>query len=241
MKRVYNISIFCGIIIFSFILSGQSFAQLPDDGGVDVRVPRNSLVDSMINDKEFHYVRNKAGTQAINPKKEVRKNEKAKRQNTVIKKASKPEKTIAFPPAVAYIIVVVLLVILLYFIFRREVVNIFTNPARIITINDIEEDVHTLDFDYKIKEAISSGQYRFAIRLYYLKTLKILDDKGYIEWQPQKTNREYLFSLRSKSIYIGFDKVTAIFNIAWYGEFPVDESTFRKAEQEFINFNNSLG
>ena len=54
----------------------------------------------------------------------------------------------------------------------------------------VPEDIRTLDFDRLIDEAVAVRNYRRAVRLLYLKTLKALAAHHLIDWQRDKTNHE---------------------------------------------------
>ncbi|WP_447640928.1 MULTISPECIES: DUF4129 domain-containing protein [Chitinophagaceae] len=84
-----------------------------------------------------------------------------------------------------------------------------------------EENIHKINFEEKIAEAIRTGKYRLAIRLRYLYILKILDDKGAIKWQSGKTNYDYILEVRatsSEETYALFRQISTAFDFAWYGE-----------------------
>ncbi len=140
-----------------------------------------------------------------------------------------------------YCLIFLLAVFVIVILIRKDVFKLMRGPQKLMQVEDIEENVHTLDFDKLIAENIALGRYRYAIRLYYLKTLKTLDAAGKISWAPQKTNREYADSMRKTPIYPDFVRITGIFNYAWYGELPVSEDSFRMAEKEFFNFNTKAG
>ena len=58
---------------------------------------------------------------------------------------------------------------------------------------DVEEDtIYGVNFEADIKNALKEADYRQAVRLRYLQTLKYLEDAGKIEWQPSKTPSQYV-------------------------------------------------
>ena len=56
----------------------------------------------------------------------------------------------------------------------------------------VEEDINKMDFEKRINDAVNNRDYRLAVRLYYLKMLKLLSDKKIIDWQINKTNSAYV-------------------------------------------------
>lgn len=83
------------------------------------------------------------------------------------------------------------------------------------------ENIHEINFEEKIAKALSSNNYRAAIRLRYLYILKTLDDRGTIHWQSGKTNYDYVLEVRSQAndeTYQLFKQISIAFDFAWYGE-----------------------
>ena len=105
---------------------------------------------------------------------------------------------------------------------------------------DIEkEDIQELDFNYLIQDALKNKQYRLAVRLQYLNTLKKLNEYHYIQWSIEKTNWQYMFELKEpyKSKFI---QITNVFDWVWYGEHSIDEQEYNQIEKQFSNYNKSI-
>lgn len=88
------------------------------------------------------------------------------------------------------------------------------------------ENVHAMDFDSLISNAMKNKDYRLVVRFLYLKNLKILSDKEIIEWKAHKTNYSYQHEIKDTSIRSKFLENTLIFDYVWYGEFIPDEKNF---------------
>jgi hypothetical protein len=102
------------------------------------------------------------------------------------------------------------------------------------------EDIHAIDFQDTIQDAINQGNFRLAVRLYYLKALKDLTDKGFIDWKLNKTNRSYVYELKSQSLRPDFESITSQFEYAWYGDFPIDAQGFEGIKTQFIDFGRKI-
>jgi len=109
-----------------------------------------------------------------------------------------------------------------------------------LAYNRITENIHELDFNSSLEEALHQKNYRLAVRLYYLKALKQLTDKQLIHWQPTKTNRMYVHELAQSPLKMDFERLTSQFEYIWYGEFSVSESTFGAIKEEFQSFSTSI-
>ena len=102
------------------------------------------------------------------------------------------------------------------------------------------DDINAISFEDAIRQAIDSSNFRLAIRLLYLQSLKKLSDRGYINWQLNKTNTDYLYETSDKNWHSLFSSLTHNFEYTWYGETPVNQERFIAVQQQFIQFNNQL-
>lgn len=129
---------------------------------------------------------------------------------------------------------------LLYVVFRltgMSFTGVLGRTARpVVTTEALEEDIHALDFDRLIEEAVQQEQYRKAVRLLYLRSLKELADRGYIHWSIDKTNRDYLGELPPSDMRRTFEQLTLMFEYIWYGDFPMDRPLFDRAHELFRSF-----
>ena len=80
-----------------------------------------------------------------------------------------------------------------------------------------------VDFPGGIAEALSRQNYREAVRLLYLQTLKQLSDAERIDWQLYKTPTQYINEVRLPA----FRQLTNHFLRVRYGNFEATEELFR--------------
>jgi hypothetical protein len=141
-----------------------------------------------------------------------------------------------------YILFAVIVGVLLYIFFKKEIRSFFyrNTSLRSPKLEVLAEDINTYDFDSAIREAESKGNYRYAVRLSYLKNLKALNERGLIEWSPDKTNAEYFSELAGKPMQRVFGQCTHIFNWIWYGDFPLSGTDYRDAALVFSHFHNQI-
>jgi len=91
-----------------------------------------------------------------------------------------------------------------------------------------EEDIQAL-----IAEALAAEDYRLAIRYQFILCLKLLKDREWIQWQPQKTNRDYVQELENPELKALFQQVVRAYDYIWYGEFPLNQAGYQKILQEY--------
>lgn len=86
-----------------------------------------------------------------------------------------------------------------------------------------EDTIYGIDFPSEIEKALENENFREALRLMYLQTLKSLSYYHQIEWQPFKTPTQYTFEFRQAD----FKKMTSLFVRVRYGGFDADKDMIR--------------
>ena len=102
------------------------------------------------------------------------------------------------------------------------------------------EDIHTMDFEALIKEAVAKKDFRNAVRLVFLHSLKLLADGQHIRWQPGKTNHDYLAELKEAELKPGLGELSFYFDYAWYGGFFISESQFVRVQHIFNQWRGGI-
>lgn len=141
-----------------------------------------------------------------------------------------------------YVILVAIASAAVYLLMKAEVLGfLFSKKAQSVDLayENLTENIHEINFDSAVEEAISQRNFRLAVRLMYLQTLKHLSDAGRIQYKPDKTNRQYVHELVNSSLQPEFEHLTRQFEFTWYGDFPIDESRFRALQTRFTAFNGA--
>lgn len=133
-------------------------------------------------------------------------------------------------------IIATLIVLSVIYLIAKSILNkegqwIFgkSTSKKIISHDDIERNLKHVDFEKLIKETLKIGDKRLAVRYYYLWILKKMSEKSIIEWNPEKTNSDYLYEIKSNELRRDFGYVSYLYNYIWYGEFDLDEITSENA------------
>lgn len=103
-----------------------------------------------------------------------------------------------------------------------------------------EDTIYGIDFPGEIEKALENENFREALRLMYLQTLKSLSDYHQIEWQPFKTPTQYTFEFRQAD----FKRMTSLFVRVRYGGFDADKDMIRdmhNLQASVDNFVKNLG
>lgn len=109
-----------------------------------------------------------------------------------------------------------------------------------VAISEEEQIIKNEDISELIIKAIKQNNFRLAIRYYYLLCLKKLTENETIEWQPQKTNSDYLNEIRKDELKTHFRQITKIYDYVWYGEFTVDALKFETLKLPFVSLQNEV-
>jgi hypothetical protein len=137
---------------------------------------------------------------------------------------------------IAYVIVIALILGIVYY-FTKDLrfsarVKPVAQPAQDLAAT--VENIEHIEVATALQKALAEGNFKLAIRLYYLDLLKKLNERAYIVWKKDKTNHNYLMELYTKGFY--FDdirKLTLAYELVWYGEHTLQNETYQKLFSEF--------
>lgn len=232
----YSILLICLLLSFGT----GAYAQQPDSlagshAPAAVRLPDPGKLDKLRADKDFHYFE------------EVVQGETfwERVQHKVAKWLRRifyQDQTRDFWEYLIYGLLVAAIVFIIIKMQKVHVTGMFGRKARTAEIpyHVVEENIHELDLAALIEEAVTQHEFRKAIRLHYLQSLKKLADANYIHWKPGKTNRSYTAEIQQTRIRQEFEQLTGLFEYVWYGGAALGAGPFDHARQEFIQFDNLL-
>jgi hypothetical protein len=142
-----------------------------------------------------------------------------------------------------YLAIVLVIYLIAKTLLKREGRWIFGRKSDKLDISTetLEVDLLDTNFDALIKNAVRDNAYRLATRYSYLKTLKLLTKNAIIDWDPEKTNYDYLLEIESSELQKQFQYISYIYNYSWYGEFELDTNSYTEVERSFQSLFNSVG
>ncbi len=233
--------IFCGVISVSAKPESKKQHLFKDSSYVQLKQPSQSAQDSYYSDDYWRYQRDKK-----NVKQEPDVFDRLwnsfweKLLNSV-----QSRKDGSFNPwNILWIVLFVTLVVLVILrLTSSGVSSVFSGKRKDVeetdaTLEDV--DIHGINYEEQIRSAIARNDYRLAIRLWFLRTLKSFSDKELVNWKIDKTNSDYYYELSGTNYQQEFGDVSKLYDYIWYGEFPVDENSYRKAEEKFHELNKKL-
>ncbi|MDN3695031.1 DUF4129 domain-containing protein [Chryseobacterium tructae] len=151
-------------------------------------------------------------------------------------------KSSEFTGVVIRLFAIILVGFLLYFIIKyilgKDGNFIFGKKNKKLNLNveELHENIHEINFPESIAKFELTGDYRSAVRYQFLFVLKKLSDKKLINWNPEKTNKDYVSELKVTHLKSEFSDLSYIFDYVWYGEFNIDEQSYQKFKNKYQAF-----
>lgn len=145
------------------------------------------------------------------------------------------ENTIRF---FAIVIIGCVLYFLIRFLLNKEGNFFFSKKNKKVHVanQDLHENIHEINFSETIHSFEVQKEYRFAVRYQFLLVLKKLADQKHIQWNPEKTNKDYFAELKNTDLQSDFKDLVYIFDNVWYGEFEINENNYTYFTQKFLQF-----
>ena len=137
-----------------------------------------------------------------------------------------------------YILIGALIVFVLYRIIVVNELLIFysSKKKRVVSQKPELTEIDPAIIEEKIKEAIDEKNFNDAVRYLYLKTLYRLNDKKWIQFHSQATNKEYLDQMSQHKRNKEFRFLTQVYEYVWYGKFEINEQQFVLVHNNFKSF-----
>ena len=144
---------------------------------------------------------------------------------------------------VSYIIIIAIVIFLLYYVIRNVSFDTKINRATVESnvADDVLENIEEVDIDGLLTQARSAGNFKLAVRFYFLSILKKLNNSGMIVWKRDKTNRDYLYELFSRNYYFeDIRRLTNSYEEVWYGEHVLTDQSFQVLSEDFETIHEKL-
>ncbi|HTE26677.1 hypothetical protein [Flavitalea sp.] len=148
-------------------------------------------------------------------------------------------------PAVRGFIYLLLFGLAIFLIIKVIIVNnlyIFKSSPKKKKVNATGDEATLMEenLDELIRDALEVNDQRAVVRFHYLKTLKLLDKKGWISFHPQSTNQNYRSQVNNYAKGKEFGFLSSAYEHVWYGNFQLNREQFEIVLHSFNHFQNSL-
>jgi len=147
-----------------------------------------------------------------------------------------------------YLIWTLVVVTVLYGIYRLVIGNgsfLFGKNSKKLsgteTSESEEEDLMGVNWENRLQQAITSGDFRLAVRYSYMYLLKMMQERQLIDYRNDKTNYEYAHELENTKYKQPFRKLTRQYEYAWYGQYPLSQASFTEYFNEFQDLKKQIG
>lgn len=139
---------------------------------------------------------------------------------------------------IRYVFIIAIISVIIYLLFKNNVRALFYGKSASLSSDFTEtlEEIREMDFAKRIAEEVSNRNFRKAVRLYFLKILKELNQENLISWKQDKTNADYQKELRKTPYDKQFGELSRLYEYIWYGDFKLDEADFLEVIQKFNQF-----
>jgi hypothetical protein len=204
------------------------FNLISDTAAIQGRSVPDSIVKKMQADGDYWYVN-------IVP-------ERQKQKQIKITQEQKWYQKDWFANLLWFLIIGSFVAILIWFLASSNIKLFRKRPAAISSDGSeiTEETIFSFQYAKEIKQAIADQNYRLAIRLWYLRTLKDLAEQNIIQYKQDKTNSDYVNELHETPYYKNFFGLTRNFEYTWYGKFHLSPDAFALLQKDFVNFKQQL-
>lgn len=144
---------------------------------------------------------------------------------------------------IGYVLLIAFALVLMYLIYRLFI-NVPRDGKAVTPLNLDEAapiEIPLTELQRLLQEALAKGDFRAAVRIYFIFIIRDLSSKNWIRWEKEKTNFQYLREMESKEVYADFNQSVSYFEIIWYGKREIDRPTFEKIQPDFTRLLDKLG
>ena len=166
-------------------------------------------------------------------KERKKREEKKKRENSQLNLGS------SFGVFLLIIIIALLAFLIFQMFFKNK-----PNQGKKGIVYDLENispsKIPKSELELLLEKSIEEENYREAIRIYFVFTIKSLVKYNLIQWEKEKTNLSYLYEMRGHPNFNLFEEVVNYYEIIWYGEREILKLDFKKIEPKFLKLLKKL-
>ena len=220
------------VIIHILLLLSLNVVLAQDDyNSISEKVSREDITRAS---KDIDYNKTKkAWVERASPQKEE------KTPSEVTKRPKSSGNITGFFNAIFYIILAVLFAVILFglfhFLSQIETDEEIHQKEEAKLLDEVE-DIRDLNLDDMLARALEENNYKLAVRIKFLISLKSLTNTKRIKWSKDKTNRDYSRELSTTSFYREWQEVSMLFERVWYGDANINKTVFEEVSPVIDRF-----
>lgn len=237
-----RLAVACLVVLLCFQVSlvlAQKTDSLPtntvrDSGAIMARYPDHATLEKFRNDRDYNYSNDPAPPQ--NPLERWIK--------WFMRWVDTFFSSKSYDNFWQYVIIAATAGIVIYLLYKAKVLDFIVPSNPTVPSADYivgQENIHEINFEDAIQNALLKRDFRLATRLQYLQILKMLSGRNLIHWKPNLTNQTYIQELEKTRYHNDFAAITRYFEFAWYGDFEISESGFKEMKTFFDSFVKNIG
>lgn len=160
------------------------------------------------------------------------------RRNTEIKSRTIPSGLII---TIVSVLLILMIILLVYNLNGSPMARkVKAKKSQEISEIDDPEKFSMDELDKYLAEAIQKKDYRLAIRIHFLMTMKSLKENELIVWKKDKTNFDYLMELSKQDFIETFRQLVKVFEKIWYAEYEINQDQYQKLSLEYHQLRTKL-
>jgi nitrogen fixation/metabolism regulation signal transduction histidine kinase len=145
---------------------------------------------------------------------------------------------------VQFILWAVIIMVLLFIVYKLFVSQgLFTKNKTDAVVKESgeisKEMTDPADYDAMIRQSYTKGDYRMAVRFLFLKTLRLLAERGYIQYETDKTNYRYVQEIKADKKQ-SFASLVLDYEYVWYGHIDLVKDQYEQVEKKYQSFLNKV-
>lgn len=218
-------------LVFSFVSLANAAGDTAEyrSGNTMVRLPDKSFFEPYTYNKDFDYGIDKPG-----------KMERRKIWQVIRDALNEFRNALVLLPLFFRILSIAVIIAAIYIVVTKtKTYRFFYKGRELITppeYSETEVFKEETDFDNAIGLALKAGNFRYVIRLLYIKILYQLEVKEMITYSREKTGSDYCNEINDRSIGKKLAILTSIYYNIWYGERNPLPDQFQRLATEFQDF-----
>lgn len=142
------------------------------------------------------------------------------------------------------IFIVLILLFILYKIYAKDLFSMNKDDEeksyQLLSEKDLDDRFLEMDLENLLEKAISKKDWKGAMRIKFLLSIKLLIQLEKIEWHKDLTNLHIVYQLSNTEEGAKLSSLVEEFEKRWYGDQETSEADYQKYDQDSIYFKNML-